>query len=67
LPWRSEEAAVYGVLRASLNARGKSLSEMDMLIAAHALSVNATLVTGDKAFRLVESLRGLDDWTTDIQ
>jgi tRNA(fMet)-specific endonuclease VapC len=52
----------YGSLRASLEARGTPLSPLDTLIAAHAVSVGATLVTNDRAFRMVPSLQ-LEDWT----
>lgn len=62
LPWTHEAAQRYGVLRATLEERGKSLSALDCLIAAHALSFGATLITRDKAFRQVPNLR-VEDWT----
>jgi tRNA(fMet)-specific endonuclease VapC len=65
LSWDSAAAQTYGPLRAQLSAIGKPLSVMDTLIAAHALSVNAILVTHDKAFRQVEGLRCID-WATDL-
>ncbi len=65
LPWDSAAARAYGTLRAQLAASGKSLSTMDTLIAAHAVSVDAILVTHDKAFLHVEPLRTVD-WATDL-
>ena len=38
-------AIFYGDLRADLEKRGKPIGPMDMMIAAHALSLGATLVT----------------------
>jgi tRNA(fMet)-specific endonuclease VapC len=52
----------YGTLRALMERRGTPLSPLDMLIAAHALSVGATLVSNDHAFRFVPGLR-VEDWT----
>jgi tRNA(fMet)-specific endonuclease VapC len=66
LPWGSDEAVAYGTLRFKLERAGKILSALDMLIAAHAISANATLVTGDKAFAQVEDLRPPVNWATDI-
>jgi tRNA(fMet)-specific endonuclease VapC len=51
----------YGALRAMLEASGRPLSPLDMLIAAHALSVGATLVSNDRAFRMVPDLQ-VEDW-----
>jgi tRNA(fMet)-specific endonuclease VapC len=62
LPWDSVAAQHYGNLRANLEKRGKTLSPNDMLIASHALSVDAILVTSDKAFRQVKDLV-VEDWT----
>jgi tRNA(fMet)-specific endonuclease VapC len=64
--WDSKAARVYGKLRASLSASGKSLSAMDMLIAAHALAVGAVLVTHDKAFRHAAPLLEVVDWAVDL-
>jgi len=38
LPWTSEEALVYGDLRSKLERAGKILGNLDLLIAAHAIS-----------------------------
>jgi tRNA(fMet)-specific endonuclease VapC len=66
LPWCSDEALAYGTLRFKLERAGKVLSALDMLIAAHAISANATLVTGDKAFAQVEDLRPPVNWAVDL-
>lgn len=62
LPFDSIAAERYGVLRADMQRRGKSLTSLDMLIAAHALSLGATLVTSDQAFRHVPGL-AVEDWS----
>lgn len=67
LPWRSEEAKAYGQLRARLQRTGKALGTLDMQIAAHAVALDATLVTHDAAFRQVTDLPGIEDWATDLQ
>ena len=49
MPWDSAEAAVYGRLRAELTATGQTIGTLDLLIAAHAVALGATLVTHDRA------------------
>ncbi len=66
LPWGSAEALVYGDLRAKLERAGKVLGNLDMLIAAHAISTSATLVTRDKTFAQVEDLRPPVNWAVDL-
>lgn len=62
LPWDSAVAQHYGSVRANMERQGKVLAPLDMMIAAHALSVGATLVSNDRAFGLVTGL-GIEDWT----
>jgi len=63
LPWESDAATVYGDLRASCVASGIILGALDMMIAAHAVAANATLVTHDKAFSLIPNgLLTVEDW-----
>ena len=63
LPWDELVAIRYGELCSTLEAQGINLSDFDMMIAAHAVAVNATLVSRDKAFAQVpvECLR-LEIW-----
>ncbi|MDW6024933.1 type II toxin-antitoxin system VapC family toxin [Mesorhizobium sp. BAC0120] len=62
LPFTHETAQTYGALRARMEKIGKPLGPLDMLIAAHAVSVGATLVSKDGAFRMVPDL-DVEDWT----
>jgi tRNA(fMet)-specific endonuclease VapC len=60
-----ESAAVqrYANLRYYLEEQGTSIGPNDMLIAAHALALNCTLVTANEAeFRQVPGLR-VENWT----
>jgi len=66
LPWRSEEAKAHGDVRAKLQRSGKPLGSLDMQIAAHAVALEAILVTHDKAFQQVADLPGIEDWATDL-
>jgi tRNA(fMet)-specific endonuclease VapC len=66
LPWGSEEAKAYGALRAKLESAGKTLENMDLLIAAHALAQGAVLVTNDKAFAQVKELPATVNWAIDL-
>lgn len=62
LPWSPEAAAEYGALRAALEKSGTSIGGMDMLIAAHALCLSATLVTNNiRHFERVPKLK-LTNW-----
>jgi tRNA(fMet)-specific endonuclease VapC len=62
LPWDSRTADRYGIVRADMVRRGKILAPLDMLIAAHALDMDAVLVSNDQVFREVPGL-DLQDWT----
>jgi tRNA(fMet)-specific endonuclease VapC len=57
LPWDSAAARTYGQLRADQERKGRSLSVEDLMIAAHALSLDLTLVTHDQAFSFVDGLK----------
>ncbi|MGA2166598.1 MAG: type II toxin-antitoxin system VapC family toxin [Terracidiphilus sp.] len=66
LPWGRDEAKAYGALRARLESSGKTLENMDMQIAAHAIATGAVLVTNDKAFAQVDDLQATVNWATDL-
>jgi len=58
-------AEACGRVRAALEAQGKPIGALDTLIAAHALSLEATLVTNNtKEFSRVPDL-GLVNWAED--
>ena len=62
LPFGSEAAQYYGDLRARLEKQGTPIGSLDMLIAAHALSITSTLVTNnEKEFKRVPGLK-IDNW-----
>ena len=61
LPWDGVAAACYGGVRADMMRQGKLLGALDLLIATHALSVGAVLVTNDQAFFQVADLH-VEDW-----
>lgn len=62
LPFGQESAAHYGDIRHTLTKKGALIGANDLLIAAHARSVDATLVTNnDREFRHVPKLH-LDNW-----
>jgi tRNA(fMet)-specific endonuclease VapC len=57
-----EAASICGALRADLNRKGTPIGPFDLLIAAHALYLNTTLVTNNiKEFNRVENLK-LENW-----
>ncbi|MBC7719631.1 MAG: type II toxin-antitoxin system VapC family toxin [Chitinophagaceae bacterium] len=53
LPWDEAVARCYGKLCSALEAQGTSLSDFDMMITAHAVTTNTTLVSRDQAFAAV--------------
>lgn len=63
LPWDSHAAITYANFRPACERQGKSLSAIDMLIAAHSLSVGACLISSDKAFFQLADILDVEDWT----
>ncbi len=61
LPLEENVAPHYAQLRTELEHNGAPMSPNDLLIAAHALALDATLVTADAAFARVNSLR-VENW-----
>ena len=61
LPLEENVALHYAQLRTELELNGNPMSPNDLLIAAHALALDATLVTADAAFTRVNGLR-VENW-----
>lgn len=63
LAWPVEAAAHFAMIRSRLAKAGNTIGYMDALIAAHALALNATVVTNnEKEFRRVPGLN-VENWT----
>jgi tRNA(fMet)-specific endonuclease VapC len=62
LPWDSDAAQQYGQLRAALEREGQPMGNLDAMIGAHALALDAILVTNDCAFARIKKLK-IEDWT----
>ena len=63
LPFDSFAAVAYGEVRAVLERADRPIGPMDMLIAAHARALEATLVTNNvREFRRVTGLT-VENWT----
>ena len=61
LPFEAPADVIYGRLRADLERRGQPMGGNHLLIAAHALAAQLTLVTDDRGFaRIPELLR--ENW-----
>jgi tRNA(fMet)-specific endonuclease VapC len=61
LPWSDAVAPHHGTLRAALEAKGVTIAPFDLMIAAHALSIDATLVSADHALLQIDILK-IEDW-----
>jgi tRNA(fMet)-specific endonuclease VapC len=61
--WNDAVSQTYGRVKATLERRGTRIEDFDAAIAAHALAVNATLVTANLGHMIrVPGLR-IEDWT----
>ena len=56
LPWDESVAQCYGRFCCALEAQGINLSDLDMMIAAHAVATSTTLVSRDKAFQTLAGI-----------
>ena len=55
-------AVIYGKIRSDLERKGTVIGSQDMLIAAHAKSLNVELITNNvKEFQRVDGLK-IDNW-----
>jgi tRNA(fMet)-specific endonuclease VapC len=62
LDWPFEAGKIYGRIRADLKGKGTPIGAMDLLIAAHALFLEAVLVTGnEREFQRVSDLK-IENW-----
>ena len=62
LPFDEKAATEYGDIRAQLERRGTPIGANDLLIAAHARSLNLILVTNNfKEFERVDNLQ-IENW-----
>ncbi|OWV76917.1 NtrR protein [Rhizobium sp. R339] len=64
LPWDHDVTRTYGDLRATCESKGVTLAPLDVMIAAHAVATDATLVTRDKAFAQVSDPLKTDSWAS---
>ncbi len=64
LDWSAKAADHYADIRHHLTVSGQSIGEMDMMIAAHALAVNAVLVTNNtRHYERIDAPLHLINWT----
>lgn len=62
LDWDSDAAKRYAILRATMEGKGKIIGNMDLMIASHALSIGATIITNNtRHFEMVEGLK-MENW-----
>lgn len=64
-PWDEAAARHYALIRASLKQQGLPIGSNDLLIAAHARSLNAVLVTNNTREFLRVSDLTVEDWISD--
>ena len=62
VPWDSAAAMQYAKVRSALEGSGTPMGNLDMMIAAQALAIGATLVSHDRVFQRIKHLK-LEDWT----
>jgi len=64
-PWDEDAARYYGSIRALLKKQGTPIANNDLLIASHARSLNAVLVTNNiREFNRVPDL-SLENWVSE--
>ena len=66
LPFHGQRLVTcYGEIRASLESKGQTIGPLDMLIAAHALSLDLTIISNNiKEFSRIPNLK-CENWITD--
>jgi tRNA(fMet)-specific endonuclease VapC len=66
LPWTSDAAKAYASLRMQNRKLGLAAGDIDLLISAHAISEDATLVTSDAAIRKLKGGLVTVNWANEI-
>lgn len=65
LPWDADAADWYAEIRHQLTSTGQPIGEMDMMIAAHALSAGAALVTNNlRHYERIQAPLILANWAS---
>lgn len=66
LPWGAEAARAHADVRYRLLSGGRSIGELDMMIAAHAISLDAVLVTNNvRRFACLAPTLTIENWVDD--
>ena len=63
LPWTTQTALAYAVIRSQSESSGIAVGNLDLLIASHALETGRTLVTNDSAIHRLRPWLDIVDWT----
>jgi tRNA(fMet)-specific endonuclease VapC len=65
MPWDSVAADHYADIRHQLVSQGQPIGEMDMMIAAHSLSLGAVLVSNNtRHYQRIEAPLMLENWAS---
>jgi len=67
LPWTSKTAETYALFRAENRRLGLAAGNLDMLIAAQAITSGAILITADRALAKLAGGLLVENWTTDLR
>lgn len=65
LPFEAPADDRYALIRVETERTGDTVAQNDMLIAAHALSLGATLVSADHIFAVIPGLK-VENWLRDV-
>ena len=61
-PWEQSAVKCYAKIRNDLRIKGQLIGNMDLMIAAHALSLNATVITNNVSeFKRIKKLK-VENW-----
>ena len=66
LPWEANAADIYAEIRFRLERLGRPIGQLDMMIAAHAMAIDAVLVTNNvRHFERIGPPLMLENWHRD--